>query len=106
MHAQSPSKRPSGGDGTGSRLTQRALSLSGSGDSRVLHTAEWLDDLRLRLGHPKAVPESENQPPRAAGADTETRASPARRRPSDAAVLAAALAARLQVSPSEHLLPR
>ena len=70
----------------------------------MLHTAEWLHDLRLNLGRPSGVAEPENQPPGETPPGAAPSSSTAERRPSDAAVLAAALAARLQASPAEQLL--
>jgi hypothetical protein len=100
----SPSERAS--EGSGSLLTERALNQSSSDGSGVLHTAEWLHDLRLHYGRPSGVAEPENKPPRASPSAAAADCSPAERRPSDAAVLAAALAARLQASPLEQPLPR
>lgn len=111
--------RPGSSGGCGDRLTRRALSLGGGGDSKVIQTSVWLDDLRQRFGRPQPAGELssgelENLPPLPpaapasggkAGVTARAAAvepSPPRRAP-DAAVLAAALAARLQASPSERL---
>ncbi len=97
------------GSGSSDRLTRRTLSLGGPGDSKVVQTSQWLDDLRQRFGRPRASGELENQPPATAGSGAAAAQTPAAepsppRSAPDAAVLAAALAVRLQASPSERLL--
>lgn len=97
------------GSDSSDRLTRHTLSLGSPGDSKVVQTSHWLDDLRQRFGRPRASGELENQPPATAGSGAAAAQTPAAepsplRSAPDAAVLAAALAARLQASPSERLL--